>query len=55
MALDPLVNSAAPKTEGEKRIIIEQIAELRTRVEGLEGLADLIGRISRHFEPASTL
>ena len=55
MALDPLVNSAAPKTEGEKRIIIEQIAELRTRVENLEGLADLIGRISRHFEPASTL
>jgi hypothetical protein len=49
------VKSDLSKSSGENRFIGEELAEIRTRVEGLEGLAALIERLVRHFDPASTL
>jgi hypothetical protein len=53
--LEPVVKSDLSKISGENRFIGEELAEIRTRVEGLEGLAALIERLVRHFDPASTL
>ena len=54
-ALDPVVSSDESKTEEGKRFVDGQIAELKTRIEGLEGLVSLIDRVSKNFDRASTL
>lgn len=54
-ALEPVANSDGPKTEEENRFVLEQIAELRTRIDSLEGLASLIDRLVGRFGSASTL